>query len=88
MAEQTSIAAIEDLRGVIRIARVASNGVNANGPRIDRAEQAISTVAGLVRQLEFARDFIFACSATHGIECVATLAKIDEALAAARRGAN
>lgn len=42
------MSALEDLRGVIRIAKAASYGVTGNQPRIERAEKAITAVAGLV----------------------------------------
>lgn len=38
------------LGGVVRIAKAASIGVSGNGPRIERAEQAIVEVAELVER--------------------------------------
>ena len=39
---------VDALRGVVRIAKAASIGVTGNGPRIERAEQAIAAVAELI----------------------------------------
>lgn len=42
------MSAMDNLRGVVRIARAASVGVSGNGPRIERAEVAIAAVAELI----------------------------------------
>lgn len=41
------MSAIDDLRGVVRIAKAASIGVTGNGPRIERAERAIDAMIAM-----------------------------------------
>lgn len=49
---------LADLRGVVRIAKAASIGVTGNGPRIERAEAAIQSVAELVKALQQSDEWI------------------------------
>ena len=50
-AKQNGVDVLADLRGVVRIAKAASIGVTGNGPRIERAEQAIAAFAGLIEAM-------------------------------------
>lgn len=50
--DEVKNSALEDLRGVVRIARAASTGVPGNAPRIERAGRAIAAVAELVEAAE------------------------------------
>ena len=52
------MSAVDDLRGVARIAKAASGGVSGNTPRIERAEQAITAVAELLAAAEPATQIV------------------------------
>lgn len=60
---------LADLRGVIRIAKAASVGVTGNGPRIERAEQALAAVAELIAVANEAKNALRgSCEARHAAE--------------------
>jgi len=72
---------LEDLRGVVRIAKAASVGVTGNGPRIERAEAGIAAVAELIEAVKAQQDFQRRWDASGAI--VAEGVSVDRRLAAA-----